>query len=82
MPYIHTPVAFPILGYSSGRFIHNTYRWKGWARSQVRSIKFYIELPARHFLRGDIQTIVGEINVIMTLGGERVWGLVDANCWK
>ncbi len=29
-------------------------------------------------LRGDIQTIVGKINVIMTLGGEGVWGL-DAN---
>ncbi len=25
-------------------------RWKGWARSQVRSIKFYIELQAGHFL--------------------------------
>ncbi len=26
--------------------IYTILTWKGWARSQVRSIKFYIELPA------------------------------------
>ncbi len=32
-------------------------------------------------LRGDIETVVGKINAIVTYGGEGVWGL-DANCWK